>query len=162
MIWSTILTHINTQTLLCCLLITKGTYEFDKIYSFLGPSIKCYSSFVCENYLRKIKFHLFLGPIMTLWNICWSKKRFPKRFVYRSQFTKYSTLFVLLDSVNPINLKDLSGGQKLCCSNLLYVHLEEASTWSLFILLWIPYSLLYHSMVSAELLWYFQNRHSFI
>ena len=60
---------------LCCLLWATYTSELDKMHPF-GPSIRSinyHSRFICENNLRKSHFHVFLGPILALWNTCFIK-----------------------------------------------------------------------------------------
>ena len=41
----------------------------------------------------KVNFHVFLSPILMIWNICFGDRVLPRRTFYRSQFIKYSVPF---------------------------------------------------------------------
>ena len=83
--------------LLVAFFLTTGSSEFDKIHPLAQ---KYHSRFVCENYFRKVNFHVFLGQIVMLWNIFTLVRGVCIDFFYRSQFTKYSRPLVLLESLD--------------------------------------------------------------
>ena len=82
-VWSTIPAHIIILRPPCYHLFATGTCVLHKIHPFDSSIrfIKYYLRFVRENQFIKVNFHAFLGPVLMLYNICFSERRLSKIFL---------------------------------------------------------------------------------
>ena len=123
MVWSTLPAHIITLPSSYCLLLATDTTELDKIIPVNSGKSNVTQDSPVKITSEKSIFIYFLAQFWCF-KIFALVKVVVKEIFYRFQFTRSSTTFVLLKSLNSSLFNDLNA----CRSALVYLHFKKASS----------------------------------